>query len=247
MRYLRNELVDEFFDRSQVKAQQHKKSIFLTALIPTFLIAVFISHSSQFFEFPLIIITGMILSTLYLIFVGGSILVVDCWVIAEMTSPSVKGRYKKLKTFVQIVTNSPTRQEVLRITKLFNDVVEKNGIENYQSTSEFIKNFYDKQEIQNKKIEFLQKQINDCGENDERIIPHIARQNRKDFDFDLRLQKIEKELEKERKLRKQAEKEKADLERKYNEKTQKIGDKFRTSNNSENTITQKDSQFEEDL
>ena len=194
MKYLQNRLVNEFFDRTEVKATQYKKTMLAIALFPTLLMSAYIFLINDTIETPLLILLGFALVSVYLVSVGATILAVDCWIIAEMISPNVKGRYKKLRTFIQIVTNSPTRQEVLRVTKLFADIVEKNGIENYQSTSEFMKNFYDNQESQNRKIESLQKQINTCNENDERVIPHIARHNKSDYDFSYRLKNLEETI-----------------------------------------------------
>lgn len=191
MKYLQNKLVNEFFDRTEVKATQHKKAMFAIALIPTLLMFAYIFSLYDVIQTPLLILLGFSLSAVYLVSIGAAILAVDCWVITEMVSPNVKSRYKKLRTFVQILTDSPTRQEVLRVIKMFGDVIEKNGIENYQSTSEFMKNFYDSQESQNRKIELLQKQINTCNENDERVVPHVSRQNRNDFDHKLRIINLE--------------------------------------------------------
>lgn len=195
MKYLQNRYVNEFFDRTQVKANQHKKFILFIAIIPTVLMNAYIFQINDSIQPPLAILLLIATTAIYFVFVGASILAVDCWIIAEMVSPSILGKYKKLKTFVQIVMNSPTRREVLRVTKLFNDVVEKNGIENYQSTSEFIKNVYDKIENQNRKIESIQQQVNICDENDERVIPHITRQNRNSYDQNLRIKKLEETVQ----------------------------------------------------
>ena len=234
MKYLQNKIVDEFFDKTEVKVKQHEKAILVVALIPILLMTLYIFHINNSIETPLLILLGIAMTAVYLTFVGAGILAVDCWVIAEMVSPSVIGRYKKFRTFVQIVMNSPTRQEILRVTKLYNDIIEKNGIENYQSASKFVNNVYDRLDKQDhaikKRDEIINALINDNSkleqqikmlqENDTRQDTHIARQNLKSFHQNWEIKKLQREKK---------------------ETDQLVNDKILTKNTSKNTKAIKDS------
>lgn len=148
MRVLQRKIINEFYDRSEEKLARYTRKMFGFALIPTILLTIYIIALNPQFGIPEFTLLGIVMSGVYAISFGGIILALDCWSIAEMVSPPVLGRYRNFRTFVKIMMDSPSRREVLRVTKLYNDVIEKNGFENYKTTSEFFKKFYDKQEQQ---------------------------------------------------------------------------------------------------
>jgi hypothetical protein len=153
MRRLQNKYVNEFFDKTQAKAKQHHREMLFIAFIPTLIITAYTFYINSPMSESKIILMPLLSIFFYVLSYGSTILAVDCWSIAEMVSPRVQGRYRKVRTFFSLLTDAPTRQEFLRATKLYSDVVEKNGIENYLSLSEFMKKFYDGQEKQNRKID----------------------------------------------------------------------------------------------
>jgi len=152
MRRIRNKYVNEFYDRANTKQRQYSKKTYTIALIPTLLLTVYILSIPANWNNSHLILLPLATIGIYVFSIAGVIVALDCWTIAEMISPNVLGRYRKVKTFLSLLANSPTRQEILRATKLYSDIVEKNGIKDYHSTSEFMKTFYDRLGDQDKKI-----------------------------------------------------------------------------------------------
>lgn len=138
MRRLHNKTINEFYDKANAKQKKHSRNTYLFALIPTVLLTAYILSIPANWDHSHLILLPLAIMSIYVFSIAGSLVLLDCWTIAEMVSPPIFGKYRKAKTFVRrfkilfsLLDDMITRREFLRATKLYSDIAQKNGIENY--------------------------------------------------------------------------------------------------------------------
>lgn len=156
--------IKQFFREVDKKATHKKEThgwlIMPISLFLAFFTTIYFTKNAIFvspFEFALL--EGLLIATFSLMFYIMGNFGLLLWAFSEQSYPPVQGKFANIKRVVKIIINIPNANQLLKALRLLNDVLDKNGFEDYLSATQFMKNVYDRLDMQDKKIEEQNKLI----------------------------------------------------------------------------------------
>lgn len=180
----------ELGKKTTQKRKRHGGIIPPLAILLGFFLSIYFTKTSVFYSpTEFLFIEGFLIAIFsYAFYIVGNLGLL-LWAFSELSYPPVQGRYAKFKRIVKIFVTLPNPEQLLRVFRLLNDMLEKNGFDDYLSTTEFMKNVYNRLDTQEQEIAHLKSIIEDKKKEQDQILVdnihvHNNKENTKSVDID---------------------------------------------------------------